>query len=157
MLQNLWFRVGGREGAAGCWWGSIPLKVPSEAAAVGGAPHPCALSGAAGKGVASAGGALQRGGRARGGARVGSKSRCPLSLRCRGHQHIPAHHGGRRLLCGNRALRIAAAHAPVAARCLPRPRRPRGLWAAPSCRPTLHRCGRCGAPFAQGRCAGGMG
>lgn len=38
--------------------------------------------------MAVAGGALRRGGRARGGARVGSKSRCPLARHCRGNQHI---------------------------------------------------------------------
>lgn len=98
-----------------------------------GAPILAATAGLLGGAVAAAGGALRRSGRARGGAPVGSKCRCPLVSSCRGHQHIPAHPGGWRLSCGNCASRIAAAHAPVAVRCLPRPRRPRGLWAALGC------------------------
>lgn len=38
--------------------------------------------------MAAAGGALRRGGRTRGGARVGSKSRCPLARHCRGNQRL---------------------------------------------------------------------
>lgn len=68
--------------------------------------------------MAAVGGALRCGGRTRGGARVGSKSRCPLAPRCR------ATSTSRHLLCGSRALRIAAAYALVAARWLPRPAPP---------------------------------
>lgn len=83
------------EGAAGCWRGSTTLKVPPRGAAVRRMLHPCCGGRAAGRGRGEGQwlwreGHCGAGGRARGGARVGSKSRCPLARHCRGNQHISA-------------------------------------------------------------------
>lgn len=75
-----------------------------------------------GRGCGCAGGVLRHGGRARGGARVGSKSRCPLAQRCRSNQHVAApplrqphlaqcrsaHPGGRWLLAAASAVLVFA-------------------------------------------------
>lgn len=95
---------------------------------------------------------------------MGFKSRCPLALLCRGHQHIPVllrRRSSLPLRQPRLANRRSAAGSPerplaVSAPSLPRAAL-RGPWAAPTPPPILHGCGRLGAPCAPQSCGGQHG
>lgn len=154
--QNPELRVGGAcEGAVGCWRGSTTLKVPPRGAAVRRMLHPCCGGRAEGRGRGE-GRWLWREGHCGAVGGPGAERGWALKVGAHSLGTAAATSTSWCFLCGSRISRSAAAHARVAARCLPRPLPPSQAVGCARLPAGLPCCGSCGARCSK-PCAGRHG